>query len=682
VTAPGHCAECGAAVAEPASGDTLAAARVGALGEFVIQVRGLCDRLQSLREPHVPIAADQFAAALQDVGVFAHVGSFADVGYRLSAFDFDDSQQVGRDVRRAARREVEAASLLVRTVEEFAVFAPPAELADARAVIIEAALHGVQILETLLRALTSVQIAAMAEVQRELNELMEPGLWKERLETAEARVEEWGSPDPNARIARGLGLRGDFTDELGLVDLGRVTAVFATADDPFGELARLGAGYLRHLLRTPPGSVRGGAAGLVVPALMLCSLDRPLTAHRVALEMAALLGTAHAADAAAVEGAVARNVAELPRTLAAAQRIRSDVRYLELGLASDEDDAASRLVTTYKRLAETGFRSAAALAIDVHQIASRAPVGAPAAPPTLGELEGALVPLGRLGELLLAASDSNLRNAEGHEQYALTQDGREIVDQRSGTRWTLKQIERLIDEIVGAVVGVDAAVGCLIIDEDVGVDLSGVLTSGLGGVFVEQLVGFLLAGHGMSLISLDSRAGKVIFDAPQPIGTDLAAAVLFALAQVIDAPTVRLERKGSGHGVEAARELLLRRSTSPELQDLVYLQVVHDAERRTAVEPRDALATSLWQQLTVVAAAGLDALDTAEDDSVAAAVIERRLTFVVDWSDAQTADTSAGFQRMLDVVREARDRARGAAGGDIGELARLRMRLWRIQTGN
>lgn len=102
-------------------------------------------------------------------------------------------------------------------------------------------------------------------------------------------------PDIDARIALVIGKEGPYTDEFGFIHPGRVFGAFAEEEHSYRRLAEKARSYFVHLL--PAEIPDAGAALLILPAVTIASLDRPLLAHRCARETAQLLAAAAAADA-------------------------------------------------------------------------------------------------------------------------------------------------------------------------------------------------------------------------------------------------------------------------------------------------------------------------------------------------------------------------------------------------
>src|SRR4051794_15440553 len=127
----------------------------------------------------------------------------------------------------------------------------------------------------------------------------------------------------------------------------------------------------------------------MLPAIMLAGLDRPLRAHRIARAFAAVASEAYGADAAAFAGLVTQNLDAVPNAVTAGQRVLRDIRYIEAGHAVDDDDVASRLITSYRRISEASYRPSAWLALNVMALSAREPSSQGDAP-KLAELQNKL----------------------------------------------------------------------------------------------------------------------------------------------------------------------------------------------------------------------------------------------------------------------------------------------------
>jgi hypothetical protein len=501
----------------------------------------LYDRLPA---PHIPIAADQYAAAFVDARVLRRTTASIRSPKQISLLDLNDSVVIGRDLRRLVGRYIETLEALHGAIEELAWFEPPVPEVDrAREAMISTGRYATEIATCVLRILTAPAITDAEPHYQRFDQLLSGYPYADDVDAARQALETlpWG--DLDRRVSLALGADVIATDAAGLLDPARVFTAFATDDDPYGPLARAAVRYFGHLTELDAETVGPEAAALAMPALALASLDRPLVAHRVAREAADLVRRARALDQAAVDALLERTVGEGPRVFAAAKRIHDDVMYLASGSARDADDVVRRVVSTYKTLAESSFRTYAWLVADAQEIIDGSAPAVRSTPPLLGELEDMFaVRDDALSKVLASAAKRSLRNAEAHEDYRFDAKTEQLVV--GGKRIPLSRLDKRVERLIGVALGLDAAFGCLLIE----FGHEGVpewLPSGQAPFAEELLIRGMLYSRGLELVALeDGDDLKLVVDGE----TDPAGALpaLAAIAAFVRHRNLVLRRAETG----------------------------------------------------------------------------------------------------------------------------------------
>lgn len=96
---PGTCPGCGAEIPPSNKIDEAASARGAAFLPLLERAESVLARYDELPEPHIPVAADQYAATLADGRLFKRLRVSLRVPERLGRFDLDDTKQIGGRVR-------------------------------------------------------------------------------------------------------------------------------------------------------------------------------------------------------------------------------------------------------------------------------------------------------------------------------------------------------------------------------------------------------------------------------------------------------------------------------------------------------------------------------------------------------------------------------------------------------
>ena len=158
---------------------------------------------------------------------------------------------------------------------------------------------------------------------------------------------------------------------------------------------------LPHLIGTGPVREVAIESFLVLPAIGLAALDRPLAAHRIARSTYELLEAASDAEPEQVQQLVDRTIAEGQLVFEALEQIRRGFTLLAAGQAAGVADDGAILKTVmeaYKELAETSFRTYGWLVVDLDRIKRGEAPSQGSASPMIGSLTQQLEASEELGE--------------------------------------------------------------------------------------------------------------------------------------------------------------------------------------------------------------------------------------------------------------------------------------------
>ncbi len=640
--------------------------RARALGRLLDDLAALRARLTEPGRPHLRVGADQYATVLQDMDVLSMISDLATVHREISGYDLADSAEVGGPLRQRLVRAVADARRLVDAVEEVSWFAPPEEVAEVRQHVIDA---GTQALD-LLSALVGMLCAPTPEAARAQQETLDATLCNSRIgENFSGLVDRYpalGSVDTNARIARAFSLSpGEFVDEDGIASTERILAAFASEPEPLLALSQRAGEYLGHLL--PADTTLGpGAAGLMLPAIMLAGLDRPLRAHRIARELAGVASRAYDNDSSGFAGLVTRNLDAMPNALAAGQRVLRDIRYIEAGHAVDDDDVASRLITSYRRISEASYRPSAWLALNIMLMAAgTSPSGGDA--PMLAELQDRLSGQGLVGGEIATACDRALRNAEAHEQYGVDDTGEFIVDHKLGHRWRVDNLEIAFDQLVGAIYAVEAAIGALLIRDDVEIPIPEWLSHPQVAEMQRGLLRLTLAARGLTVTEFTDD--EILVEQEGELTYERCLTGLVMQSRFTDRDPLRIRSTTTGEVFEvdqwAVQEAI---DAPPGVADLAAVIPMFSSFLRGGAEPAGAHAACLWLQAAALANGALEGgIDFADSDSLR--LLARRIAqiqrFIRKWSPQPEPDLSRNMLEALDQLRQTTLEARAEGDGSV-----------------
>jgi hypothetical protein len=335
-------------------GEGLEKARASALSALRVRAERLLEAHGQLPEATVPCTAMQFLFSLDDSGIAGVADEAVDALVQMQEFDWHDPSEIGGAVRQHVQELVAQSETVLAASRDFAVLAPPAHLAAARASVLRGARQQAELLAAFLLVLTTEDSDGCARIADRVRDLL--ASW-DGFDAVGAQVEglDWSdTTDANERIALALGVEGRFIDDFGLPNYRALFEPFAGTATPLLSFAQAGAKYLQPLLRTDAAGITEAASVLPIVACAVAVLDRPLPAFRVASRARELLETAWERDAASCHTVIERSVDESWRLHQAQRRLRRDLVRLARG-ELDEEAVVELFMTQYKRLAESGY---------------------------------------------------------------------------------------------------------------------------------------------------------------------------------------------------------------------------------------------------------------------------------------------------------------------------------------
>jgi hypothetical protein len=650
---PGTCDSCGAEVPAAEEASELAIARRAALASLLARAEDLWRECDVERPSGARITGEQLAGAIVQSKLFDVVDD-ADLScQRLSALDFNDSEALGGTVREAIATELDLVERLRGLSLELAAFdAVPAQ-PELRGELIAAGARGVEMLLRLLEAVSAPTIEEVREAEGRLQEAIHrSSAYADLHERVEALL---GSLDLDARIELVTGRPGPYREESGFVSPGLVFGAFAGEEGVYEQMADAATAYLHHLL---PGELEPAAGAiLILPAVSLASVDRPLLAQRCAAAMAELVNGAVALDRDAAAAVLDRNAREGPKLFAAASRVQAGMRLIRhaSGLEGIEEQLILReVMNAYLEIAESAFRSYGWAVLQMQAVLAGESLGQEE-PPMLGSLLQRLRASGsELARSLGEAADVDLRNAAGHAQYRWDSETQEVEDLEKGLRWNLAELEERTEALGDSVVGVDAGYMCAALAADIEIDASAA-TSDPG--IREQLVEASFALAGCELTGLSPDGATVTVRASSEISLASLMRAVASLAALVEAEEAfRVLDADSGKALlDVPAERMMAATRGPEeTRDLQVVQCFAESQTRTGVPASQAGRDGFVLQAKSVAWSAVNALATGGPEEPVVVGIRTRAEVVLDFLarhpeiDPQVA--KAGRRRLERIV--------------------------------
>jgi ribosomal protein L40E len=669
----GPCPHCGTPVPLVDAPAESALARRAALESLVHRSEQLLSRYDELPEPHIPIAADQYATALVDSRALKRMRLSIRYPRKLSSFDLEDSKEIGGRLRGYVRAYVEDLERIFRATEELAWFVPPSpEVARAREAMIASGRYVTEIALSVLSSLTSLSIEEVATHQARFRELLSGYPFEQELSGAMTALEALPDEGLDARISVALGVEFIATDSYGLLDPARVFAAFVQEGDPFTPLSHASVRYVSHLTAVDPEAAQADWAGLGLSVIALAALDRPLPAHRIARQASELFRRAKARDPEATARLLERTTAEGPRIFAAAKRIHDDLVYLAAGHAQDEADLVRRIVDTYKGLAESSFRAYAWLVDDASRIVAGRAVSNHERPPLLGPLEEGF--RGRqddLSQALARAVDPLVRNAQAHESYRFDPQTEELVLD-DGIRISIEKFSRRFERLLAATAGLDVAIAVFALEENDD-SVPTWLSEGEAPYAAELLIRGVLGAYGIEVVGLEI-GNDVLIQVDAEVATERLFAPLAAVAQIASQAD-QIELRTTEKSLIRVERAAFREFAEADeaTKDLAVIVPFYNAGLLSGGDSSELLQDVLALFVALVGGVDVPRLKVALGIGNPRPFVDlrARLTYIIDFIESRDEGLPLPAKRILGHLREARAMIPLVLKGDAHAVGKL-----------
>lgn len=666
---PGLCPQCGVEVGESEEVAEIAKARGKALESVDQRLQELIERFGALPDGNIIVSNDQFATAVSDAKIFEQLGEMTSLGSELEALDVNDRAVVGGELRKAMEGRIAQVEELLATCEELSLFDPQGPAQELRSVAAESGRYGARLTQAFMKILVAETIPVVREAGADMQELLDGFPYGDRISELLGEMEAWIVPDFDARAALVLGRPGRYSDDHGFLDAGAVFGAFADQEAPFEALAECARRYFSHLIGAGPVREVGIESFLILPAVGLATLDRPLGAHRISRSIYGLLDSTATADAEAVQRLVDRTITESELIFHAVEQIQRGFKLLaageEAGLA---DDAAilKTIMDSYKELAETSFRTYGWLVVDLERVKKGETPSQASTPPTMGvltaQLEASQEPA---AHHLAACSDSALRNACGHAQYRWDAVAEEVHDMRTDQRWSLEDLELSVESMGSAIAGADAGYTCFLASGRA--ELKKPEWAGNGPPGLLALVAeATFSARGFRVVTLQEQ-GRVVQidydDTPDMLALMSTLGGMTTLAGDDDVVKV-LDRAGQtllDVEVAAFREAS---EAPPKFKDLAILAPFFSNAARTTGDRRRALLDWLTVMANQVMMTALEAAERADFGAPSMLQTADRLGYVIDFARARAEEDDEETKQFLKRLTRCRSSAFAAARGD------------------
>lgn len=580
---PGPCPECDAEVPAPEI-DQQAKARGRAfrpLAERLTEIRG---RFDEIGQGEIPLTADQFLQAINETDIYERAGQMPRVGRELSGLDLADPKVIGGEARKIIATHLDRVEGLLACCEAIGRFRaePPAD--ELRALAIDTGRFGADIASALVGAVAAQSFDEAREEAARAQELLGGfplgGAISEVLE----KLEPVAVPDLNRRLAVALGSEGDFIDEDGNLDISRILIGFADEEEPLAVLAERAETYFSHLIDGP--SAGDGSGAILLPSLSLVAAsDRPLRTHSAAWQLKENLSRAAGTDKTATRALINRTTAQGALIYTALSRVERAVG--QLGDDSEAEHAIDQVMSAYKNLTETTFRTIGWLSDSLDSIIEGKRVPVEEHPPMLGELCQRLATGSELSRLLAESVDPGLRNAEAHSQYQWVANRQVVKDLRTKQEWTVDEISDALIVLSSCLAGADAGYACFVVGDGMPGQLPDWLHEGETPIALEMLATLCFAPYGHEVETVKDKGGTVVLRKagsrdPARLIPPLGGMGVFAETDTFSVRTtegdVLVEIDAS-----AVRAAI---TAKPAFKDLSILNLAYENSRNQATDPR------------------------------------------------------------------------------------------------
>lgn len=674
---PGPCPHCGEEVPATEEIGELAQARISALGGLLEEALGLIASFDELAPGTVPISDDQFAHAMIEGDLFERIGAAANLGRELETLDLNDKRIIGQDLRRLLDARIVATRELLDFCRDLSIFAPAGPAAELRELAIASGRYGARITEAYIRVVTSPTIKEARANEQALDELFGGFPYADRINELTAEAARLAAPDVDSRVALVLGREGRYTDDFGFLDPGRVFLAFSEEEQPLAALADKARGYFGHIVGSEPREGSAADPLLLLPAVTLATLDRPLVAHQLVRGVHDLLADASTKAPDEAQQLIERTTAQGPLLFAAAARIRQGVLLLAAGEQSglvDEGTVAKSVMDAYQEVAEAVFRTYGWLVRDLAALSAGESYQPESEPPTLGSLEQQLeASTSEIARKLAASSDSALRNAAGHAQYRWDSESEEIHDLRTGQRWALTELDRRFDAMVGAVIGADAGYACFLASGELEAPIPEWLAAGEAPDANQLLAEAMFGAAGFKVVEVADRGATVIIETPPEVDKPRLMTPVAGMSPIVgDVEALRVLRADGSALVDVAGEAMREALEAREdVKDLAVLgPLLSDAER-AGHDPRDALMRVLAVQVAQIVLSAIEAVKAPGAGPQTAFWVAERLGYVIEFARARGSRGNRSMAKLMQRLGRTRTTAFSASRGDAGAAGQL-----------
>jgi hypothetical protein len=649
----------------------MAAARRDALESVDGELQALVERFEELPQGSIVVSTDQFATAVSDAEIFERIGEMAGIGIELEALDVNDRGVIGGQLRTKMAKRVARVEELLEACEELALFDPTGPAGELRTVAAESGHYGARLTQAFVAILVAETIPTARAAEAEMQGLLDGFPYKGQIDELLIEMRDWMVPDFDARAALVLGKPGHYSDEYGFLDIGAVFGAFADDGKPLAELARCGRRYFSHLIGTGPVLEEALESYLVVPAIGLATLDRPLVAHRIARSTHELLEEASQTAPAEAQRLIERTTGEGELIFEALEQIRRGVILLDAGMAAGAADDGAVLKTVmeaYKELAETSFRTYGRLILDLERLKHGKAPSEGTDPPMLGNLSEALEASSEPAAKGLAASnDTALRNACSHSQYHWDEEAEEVVDMRTAQRWSLEELDARVAAMGAAIAGADAGYSCFLTSGTTRVELPSWVRGGTGSLSaIVAKANF--SARGFRVVEVGDRGLTVTIEDGGEVDKMSLMSTLGGVTVFADSDQAVRVLGRSGRILLDVEVGAFRQASEAkeDFKDLAILIPFFSNAMRTEGDQEKSLrdwVTVMANQVLVTAPVdvGAPAMLTAAD----------RFGYVVEFARGQDIEAGKELSRLLKAVSRCRALAFAAARGDTDAAARF-----------
>jgi len=674
---PGPCKDCGAEAPESDEVADTVRARQQALGPTCERVTDLLAQFDHLPSGNVVVSNDQFATAVSDSGVFDLLAELVMLGSKIEELDVNDTSVIGHELRTLLNQRADEGESVLTACRELALFDPQGPALELRTIAWNSGRYGALVLDAFLEVLTAPSIRKARAGMERMQGLVSGFPYGTRIRELIPAMEAWSVPDVDARASLVLGRDGHYTDGDGFLHPGLVFAAFHDESEPAARLTAQARRFFSYLLGEEDSGDTSLDSALVMPAVALGVLDRPLGGHRVARSVFEELGQVAAEHPEEAQLLVDRTAAMGGIVFAAAERIQRGFALLRVGEeagVSEDAHVLDAILSAYKDLAEGAFRTYGWLVVGVAALHNGDALPGDADPPTLGALEQRLAACGRgAGERLAACCDSALRNAVAHSQYRWDAERAEMHDLRTDQRWDIEELEYASTAIVDAVVGAEAGYACFLADGAVELREPAWMAEGTIPAAVELIAAITFGLRGHEVIEVSEDGGTIVLAGDGPFDkTRLTAAVIGLRATFKSADSIQVKTVEGNLLLDVAGTSLDEvLEGKDQFKDLVCLAPSFSDWERTNKDRSQGLRAILAVQVRLVVAEAEAGGDDSDFGPHTLLRLADRLGFIFKWVESRKRQEDSELDPALSHLRRARAQTFAAIQGDHQALGRV-----------